>query len=30
MKPGDVLLTIMPQADGSQKARPVTLPSAAL
>jgi len=23
MKPGDVLLTIMPQADGSQKARPV-------
>ena len=25
MKPGDVLLTIMPQADGSQKARPVLL-----
>ena len=23
MKPGDVLLTIMPQADGSQKTRPV-------
>jgi len=25
MKPGDLLLTIMPQADGSQKARPVLL-----
>lgn len=23
MKPGDVLLTVMPQADGTQKARPV-------
>jgi hypothetical protein len=25
MKPGDVLLTTMPQADGTQKARPVLL-----